>query len=351
MRITAASRTRSIWKSTNPASTRFRFPMREDGFEFDKWLMTTDRDFRRPDGVGPESAVHSGAMPKTYPMVPADKTATARPAGNKNTSKAVSDLPLILPRKPDGDGSVGSDGRAETMAQGHVDARRTLRARAGQLTESVHRLRDECAVSSFRRDAVHHSRLFRRRWQRGGNVGRIRDGPGAPILHPTEPAIGRTQSSCADRPSPWNVPVVFKSRLRTKSGRDLRAHGRLQYVRKPYLRFAGSGKYFIKAGADAPETLLGYADFDNTIAGKPKEKVGLKTWQPHVRDWREGDPTWKGGKGKGADRCDQLSIRKRLQRLFILDLQRGRAMVTMFGRSSIATTNCTTTAANWINGA
>ena len=25
----------------------------------------------------------------------------------------------------------------------------------------------------------------------------------------------------------------------------------------------------------------------------------LKTWSPHVRDWRAGDPTWQGGKGKG----------------------------------------------------
>src|SRR5690606_8458592 len=25
----------------------------------------------------------------------------------------------------------------------------------------------------------------------------------------------------------------------------------------------------------------------------------LKTWGPHVRDWKPGDPTWKGGKGKG----------------------------------------------------
>ena len=48
---------------------------------------------------------------------------------------------------------------------------------------------------------------------------------------------------------------------------------------------------------DAPETLLGYADFDGTVARKPN--VPLKTWAPHVRDWRPGDPTWKGGKGKG----------------------------------------------------
>ena len=83
-----------------------------------------------------------------------------------------------------------------------------------------------------------------------------------------------------------------------KTGRDFRAHGRLQYVGKHHLQFAGSKQYFLKAGPDAPETLLGYADFDNTIAGKP-DKVPLKTWTPHVGDWQPGDPTWKGGKGKG----------------------------------------------------
>jgi hypothetical protein len=29
------------------------FSMREDGFEFDKWLMTKERDFARPTGAGP----------------------------------------------------------------------------------------------------------------------------------------------------------------------------------------------------------------------------------------------------------------------------------------------------------
>ena len=78
----------------------------------------------------------------------------------------------------------------------------------------------------------------------------------------------------------------------------MRGLGRLQYVGKRYLQFAESKQYFLKAGADAPETLLGYVDFDNTVAGKPG-KVPLKTWGPHVRDWRNGDPTWKDGKGKG----------------------------------------------------
>jgi hypothetical protein len=82
-----------------------------------------------------------------------------------------------------------------------------------------------------------------------------------------------------------------------KDGRDLRGKGRLDYVGKHHLRFAGSGEYFLKAGADAPETFLGYADFDGTVALKP-DKSPLKTWEPHVRDWKAGDPSWKGGKGK-----------------------------------------------------
>src|SRR5690606_28904532 len=41
-----------------------------------------------------------------------------------------------------------------------------------------------------------------------------------------------------------------------QSSGSARARGRLQYVGKHHLRFAGSGEYFLKAGADSPETLL-----------------------------------------------------------------------------------------------
>jgi hypothetical protein len=80
-----------------------------------------------------------------------------------------------------------------------------------------------------------------------------------------------------------------------KAAPDFRAAGRLEYVGKHYLRFAGTGDYFLKVGADSPETLLGTADFDGTVT----RKVPLKSWQPHVRDWKAGDPTWQGGKGRG----------------------------------------------------
>ena len=72
---------------------------------------------------------------------------------------------------------------------------------------------------------------------------------------------------------------------------DHRANGRLQYVGDRYLKFKETGKYFLKAGADAPENLLAYSDIDNT--------KNSKDWSPHLQDWNSGDPTWKNGKGKG----------------------------------------------------
>lgn len=92
-----------------------------------------------------------------------------------------------------------------------------------------------------------------------------------------------------------------------KSGRDFRAHGRLIVEKgRRYLRFAGTGETFLKAGADAPENLLAYADFDGTRSARRQPARageaapdGLKTWQPHVRDWQPGDPTWGDGRGKG----------------------------------------------------
>ncbi|MCI0623660.1 MAG: DUF5060 domain-containing protein [Acidobacteria bacterium] len=92
-----------------------------------------------------------------------------------------------------------------------------------------------------------------------------------------------------------------------KSGRDFRAQGRLDYVEQRYLRFAGSGQYFLKGGADSPENLLAYADFDDTWSRKKGKahsehgealSTGLHRYEPHIRDWQDGDPSWRGGKGK-----------------------------------------------------
>jgi hypothetical protein len=84
-----------------------------------------------------------------------------------------------------------------------------------------------------------------------------------------------------------------------KTGRDLRSKGRLQYVGKHHLRFAGSGEYFLKCGADAPENFLAYRDFDGAFKNDGHKDNLVKSWRAHVKDWREGDPTWRNGKGKG----------------------------------------------------
>jgi hypothetical protein len=84
-----------------------------------------------------------------------------------------------------------------------------------------------------------------------------------------------------------------------KTGRDFRAHGRLSYVGKHHLQFKESGEFFLKAGADAPENFLSYADFDGDFKSDGIKDNLVKTWAPHVKDWKEGDPTWQGDKGKG----------------------------------------------------
>ncbi len=109
-------------------------------------------------------------------------------------------------------------------------------------------------------------------------------------------------------PTAWDgLQGDFQIAASDKSAPDLRAKGRLEYVGERYLKFAGTGDYFFKAGADAPETLLAYEDFDGTYsakeAGVKREQeavtTNLKTWAPHIRDWQPGDPVWHGDKGKG----------------------------------------------------
>ncbi len=90
-----------------------------------------------------------------------------------------------------------------------------------------------------------------------------------------------------------------------KTGRDHRSKGLLRYVSKRYLQFAETGEYFIKGGADSPENFLAYADFDGTFDAGALDRQGeaagsefIHCYTPHLQDWREGDPTWKDGKGK-----------------------------------------------------
>ena len=84
-----------------------------------------------------------------------------------------------------------------------------------------------------------------------------------------------------------------------KTGRDFRGKGMLRYAGKHHLRFAETGEFFLKCGADAPENFLAYADFDGDFKTDGHKDDLIKTWEPHIKDWKPGDPTWKNGKGKG----------------------------------------------------
>jgi len=72
-----------------------------------------------------------------------------------------------------------------------------------------------------------------------------------------------------------------------------------------YFKFRDVDEYFLKVGADSPENFLAYSDFDNTFRLQDSKKDGeaetdlkIHSYEPHLKNWKEGDPTWKNGKGK-----------------------------------------------------
>lgn len=76
----------------------------------------------------------------------------------------------------------------------------------------------------------------------------------------------------------------------TATGADFRARGLLKHTGDRYLRFAGSGEVFLKGGADSPENMLAYYEFDGT---KPTHRFG-----PHMLDALPDDLTWRDGRGR-----------------------------------------------------
>lgn len=71
---------------------------------------------------------------------------------------------------------------------------------------------------------------------------------------------------------------------------DEGAQGRLRYTGDRYLHYAETNAPFLKGGTDSPENFLGYYEFDQT--------PDKHRYQPHFKDWKNGDPTWQNGKGK-----------------------------------------------------
>ncbi|MDN5213774.1 DUF5060 domain-containing protein [Fulvivirgaceae bacterium BMA12] len=114
----------------------------------------------------------------------------------------------------------------------------------------------------------------------------------------------------------------FKVIATDKTGRDLRAHGRLQYNGLRYLQFAGSKQYFLKGGADSPENFLAYQDFDGTYSSD-STKTFIKSYPAHIGDWKTGDITWKGGKGKGIIGALNYLAEEKMNAVYFLTMNIG----------------------------
>ena len=105
--------------------------------------------------------------------------------------------------------------------------------------------------------------------------------------------------------NPTGVFIATKNSSPNAS-RDFRRRGRI-IADGAYLRFGKNGPFWLKGGTDSPENLLAFADFDGTSRisvevseGEATATEELHRYEPHIRDWNEGDPQWKNGKGKGV---------------------------------------------------
>jgi hypothetical protein len=119
----------------------------------------------------------------------------------------------------------------------------------------------------------------------------------------TGPEVAASLDPNAGKPvAPDGTKGTFNVAASDKTGRDHRLHGTLAYANQHYARYRGSGKYFIQTGTQSPENFFAYAEFDDTVdhgGANNRLKDGLHRYEPHIKDWKAGDPLWKGTRGKG----------------------------------------------------
>ncbi len=317
-----------------------QFSLREDGFEFDKFLLVNRSDYQPTDN-SPEPRVRAGLLPPAFAATaaarpfpahwgspPAIQTRDLRelPGGYGRGSSTLAawiqrnlDRDASSPggsggvqtRPPDGNGAVQLTGE---LKQWHKVTLTLDGPFAHERDTQPNPFTDYRFTAQFRHESGAPDYLVPGYFAADGRAAdtsaesgtqwRAHLSPDKPgrwtytVRFVKGPLVAVDDAAAGETLAPFDGQTgTFTVAPTDKTGRDFRAHGRLASVGGHHLRFAGSGEYFLKVGADAPETLLAYVDFDGTEARKAS--VPLKTWQPHVRDWRPGDPTWKGGKGKG----------------------------------------------------
>lgn len=253
-----------------PGVHEVQFSMREDGFEFDQFILTTNRAFRPVQEPLAQPAAKRGAHGEGQVTISGEL---------KQWHKVTLNL--------DGPFAMETDAAPNPFTDYRMDVIFThASGKPSYVVPGYFAADGEAAQTGAQQGTVWRAHLSPDKPGRWNYSVAFSAG--------NECAVGQEGKALA----PYHgVTGSIQIEPTDKKGRDFRGQGRLQYMGGRYLRFAGSGEYFLKAGADAPETFLGYQDFDGTVAGK--SKVPLKTWQPHRRDWKPGDPTWGDGKGKG----------------------------------------------------
>lgn len=130
---------------------------------------------------------------------------------------------------------------------------------------------------------------YRAYFSRGKNIAIEQDADAGQSL-PVSPASGQFKVVASDKRIP-----------------DFRApEAGFLTVENGYFRFRQSGRSWLKTGTNSPENLLAFTGFDDTYrldnrarSGEAAPEKNIHRYEPHIQDWRPGDPTWAGGKGKG----------------------------------------------------
>ncbi len=98
-------------------------------------------------------------------------------------------------------------------------------------------------------------------------------------------------------------------------------------VNNGFFNYRNSNKNWLKAGTNSPENLLAYTDFDGTerIRAKSRDEEAqapdsIHKYTPHLKDWKNGDPTWKNGKGKALIGAVNYLASKGMNSIYFLTL-------------------------------
>ena len=277
--------------------------MREDGTELDRILLTSDPQYI-PEDLGPPSRLKQGNLPQAF-AIPGDYK-----EGELGVMKLSVEPAVVQPRGDDGNGSVEVSGELKEWHKVTLDL-------AGPFAHEKEMGPNPFTDYRFSVTFTHQSGApvytvpgyfaadgnAAETSAESGNVWRAhfapdRSGKWTYLVSFQQGDSAALEPGIGDVLAPYHgASGSIRIGKSDKRGADFRAKGRLRYVGGHYLQHAGNGEFFLKAGPDAPETILSFADFDGTVGMKPNAPV--KTWEPHAKDFKDGDPSWQNGKGKG----------------------------------------------------